>query len=175
MKLTIFSTAFLMCSMGFAAEVKYLGDITFNVNSNVRAVSFVGNVDQGGTKASANIEGQTLKDVKFSIAATAFKTGLEVRDEHLRDKVLVGEELTFVSKNSCEGLSEGKSCLLKGDLKIGKSTKEVEIELKGDEAYNQLVGEKIISLSEFDIPAPTYMGVKIKNDVVVTFKLSKGK
>lgn len=116
------------------------------------------------------------KTVSGSIAIQLekFKTGIETRDEHMKNKYLevakYPEAILTIKDVNVSDLKEGskKDLTIKAKLLLHGETKDVDV--KG--TIESLAGGKYkvhatanITLSEFKIDIPTYAGIKVADSV----------
>ena len=104
----------LLCSAfmvsAYAAQLK---DTTFLAKTNVGGVSISGKV---GT-LNGRLDG-------FLIPLKKLKTGVSLRDKHMRKKIFKNKPIFFKGGIQCQS-----ECLLKGTLSIANVEKEVSIGL----------------------------------------------
>lgn len=148
-----------------AAQIPYGGELSFSVRTNLAAISFEGQV---GQSPLASLEDQK---VRLSLSPENFQTGMGLRDDHLREQILKSTPLLFEAPFDCE--MTASSCTLKGELKIGDKTSAVEVPITLAEQGQRVQGEFNLSLKEMGLEAPSYMGVTVKDRVVVRFDLRR--
>lgn len=112
----------------------------------------------------------------FEFALSTLDSGIALRDEHMKNKYLqVGEhpkavltikELELAKEFSATKPEVGESDFL-GELTLHGVTKPVKGKFKVGESRNVTADFKV-TLSDFSIDIPTYMGITIANDVSVS-------
>lgn len=123
---------------------------------------------------SANIKGSMKlgKKTKFyseqlSVAPNTFKTGIELRDEHFHKLFRNLKIRKFIFKDVRMKENKGHGILI-----IGKKKKKLEFTLL-EEKPEYLLGELKINLKDFEINPPSFMGVRVKDEVTVHVKVVK--
>jgi polyisoprenoid-binding protein YceI len=88
-------------------------------------------------------------------------TGLKLRDEHMKNKYLEVEKYPHAILH----FGEGQSGQGQGEIEIRGIKKSIEghYELKGD----TLSAEFKLKLSDFNFPSMKYMGISVKDEVLV--------
>jgi polyisoprenoid-binding protein YceI len=125
-------------------------------------------------------DGQVLKVI---VPLANLKTGIDLRDRHLREKYLEVQKypdaVLEVPWASLQLPEDGKSTSGKGKGKMtlhGK-TKEVSFSYTVQRSGNtyQVTGNTPLNVKDFDITIPSYMGVTVKPDIetVVSFTATK--
>lgn len=165
---------------------KYANSLKFDLAKNPSKVEFfiIGKPSMlkiNGTGAKlygfASITENVL-NANVGVPLKNLTTGIELRDEHMKNKYLDVEKYPYailkilnadLGKNILSGPGEIKNLKTKGQLKIRGITKDVDIDLSL--SFN----EKSISIdattkfliTEFGIEIPSYMGIKIADEVIV--------
>ncbi len=104
----------------------------------------------------------------------AFETGIELRDKHTKEKYLEtgkfpNAELT-ISKTSLPASGKGKDIPFIGELTLHGVKKPVKgaLETSKDGQKIENIFEFKILINDFGIEPPSYMGIKIANEVTIT-------
>ena len=116
-------------------------------------------------------------NVRFAVPLGTLKTGIALRDTHMRDKYLeVGKYPEAVLVVPRSGLSfpdaDGKQTVGKvaGTMTIHGQTKPVNVSYKakrvGGNAYD-VSGDAEINIKEYGIDAPSYGGLVVKPDIKI--------
>jgi len=135
--------------------------ISFVAHTNVPGVSVEGHVEEIKTSAGPVIE----------FDAFNLKTGMDKRDEHLREKVFAAKkpgeavirfEATSVPEG--DGVAEGKLT-----IKGVEKTNSFPVKRSG----RGVSGKAQIELAVFSLPRPSFMGVQVSEKVDVTFSFSE--
>lgn len=117
-------------------------------------------------QGSAKVTGDEVKASNVKIPLNTLKTGIELRDKHMKEKYLetgTHPEAELVEATGKDGKGRGK-------LKI----RGIEKEVSG--TYKIIGGKEVeaefpIKLSDYGITGIKYMGVGVKDDVKVTVTL----
>lgn len=162
MKALLVCLAFLLLA---SQEFKESGSVRFEAVGNPGFLSISG---EGG-KLSGNLVEKSGKITggEFSVALAPFKTGISLRDEHLRVKYLEVKKYSHakLKLKSVTQLPDGQY-FWQGDLTIKDTTKPVE-------GYASSFGKEIktsfkISLDDFkSIGVPSYLGVTVAKEVEI--------
>lgn len=141
--------------------------------------------ENGKLRGIIQIQNSQVKG-KFEVETSTFTTGLGVRDNHLKDKVLKPKEhpkatLVLDPVTLPADWQPGKNLetKFKGNLTIVGQTKPVEgtVKISGPSMAAEVSFD--LKLTEFGIEPPSYMGLKVMNEVSVTASIpsfdSKGK
>lgn len=145
--------------------VTYSGSINFQVKTNVRAIQFSGDIDQSQI-ATAD---KDLKNIQIKLDSQSFKTGIELRDEHLQEQILGNSPLEFTAEVKC--LEE--NCFAEGIIKINGVETLQRIPIKHKEDFQSINAEFPLSLEELKITTPSYLGVKVQDQVLVNLRLER--
>ncbi len=148
-----------------ATGVTYSGAIDFQVKTNVRAIKFDGEIQQSQI-ATADKE---LKNIQIKLDSQSFKTGVELRDEHLREQILGNSPLEFTAELKC--IEE--NCFAEGIIKINgiETVQKIPVQHKKD--FQSITAEFPLSLEELKITTPSYLGVKVQDQVLVKLRLER--
>jgi hypothetical protein len=150
-----------------ATQIPMVGDFKFAITTNTRAVRFSGDVKASKGSVQRIDQEQNHYEVHLSLDPNWFKTGINLRDEHLRDKILMNRPLVFVGSAHCPTLE----CKAQGQLVLGDHQGEIEIALKWSENRENLKGEAQLSLKGLGLEAPSYLGVTVQDLIPVEFQL----
>jgi polyisoprenoid-binding protein YceI len=136
-----------------------------------------------GAQASgaATLDGQTLAG-RFEVKLDAFKTGIDLRDEHMKTKYLkVGEfpTATLTLAPTTLPSATGKvEVPFNGTLTIKGTEKPVSGTLEAALSPTEATGtaKMTIKLTDYPIDVPTYLGVTVAEsvDVEVAFVAAAG-
>jgi len=135
-------------------------------------------VGPGGLGIEGKGSDVSLREQGDAIVATvglgSLATGIELRDKHMREKYLETAKypvLVFtIDKSKVKSPFEGD---IDGNLKLHGVTQSVRLHYKatGTEKHASVVGSTKLNMKDFNIAVPSYLGVSVKPDVTVTFKL----
>jgi polyisoprenoid-binding protein YceI len=128
--------------------------------------------------------GLKLERIEAWVAAGTLKTGMSLRDEHMRKRIFTtaaGElpDLRFESGDvDCPGVAAGReaTCAITGTMAIRGAAHAFSIPLKvrqdGTGAAFRAVGDGVLKLSDYGIEQPSQLGVKTANEVNIHLDLS---
>lgn len=105
---------------------------------------------------------------EFTVELSQFKTGIELRDEHMKEKYLkVGTHPTAVIRFSDIELKSGAGkTVVPAELELHGTKKPVSLEAKLDGLAVEATFK--IKLTDFGIAIPSYAGVTVAEDVSIT-------
>jgi len=149
-----------------------LESLEFTVPVSVSALTIHGKVENQDFQIEKNEKG--IQSIQISIPADHFKTGIELRDRHMRDKIFTDSQgtvhpIAFKSKNIV--CSSTDSCKASGSLSIRGITRPYNLSFTYKD--NQAVIQGSVLLSDFEISPPGYLGVNVKNEIVFQGKISE--
>jgi hypothetical protein len=125
-------------------------------------VEFSGHVGNQ-TKLSAEIIGNKITMLKLLIPANDLTTEIDMRDNHMREKILKEKPIVFNSSKGCE--LKNNKCKVLGELQIAEHKKQVEIEITKEN--NKLAFSYDLLLSKHGITAPKFMGVEVQDKISI--------
>lgn len=127
----------------------------------------------GGSLVAAESEGK----IRLGLAANSLKTGIDLRDTHLRkyleaDKyptITIAVPRSGVNKPAEGAVTEGR---VQGDVTMHGVTKAVPIQYKAARAGNTYLVQGLMSVDirDFKIEVPCYLGVCVDPNVKVKVK-----
>jgi len=126
--------------------------------------------------------GVTLERLVAQVPARTFATGMAVRDEHLRRLVFTAAngdapDLRFeADKADCASRqgSQEFTCAVAGNLTIRGIARPFQINLKVKQVGSvsfKAAGEGVVKLSDYEIPQPSQLGVKVADEVKLRLDL----
>lgn len=110
-----------------------------------------------------------------SVGLGSLQTGIALRDRHMKEKYLETAKypraVFTVAKSKLKIPGEGDA---DGSLQLHGVTKPVRIHFKatGNDKTATVTGSSRINMKEFKIEVPSYLGVTVKPDVTVSFKVA---
>jgi polyisoprenoid-binding protein YceI len=142
-----------------------------------RSVSFKA-VGPGGLAIDGNGNDVSLKEQGDQFVATiglnSLKTGIDLRDRHMKEKYLetpkYPQAVFTVDKSKVTVPGEGDA---EGKLQLHGVTKAVKVHYKvaGSDKAATVSGSARINIKDFKVEVPSYLGVTVKPDVTISFKL----
>jgi polyisoprenoid-binding protein YceI len=156
------------------------GKITFTVGSNVPLLKVSGTSSAITGQGEGTVNGATVmvRNLRFEVDPTTFKTGMKIRDQHLYEKVFTASngsvpkivlqaEQFQAALNAQTSKWEGE---LNGQLTLRGVTKPVRFtataEKKGDTAIINARGT--VKTSDFGVKVISYAGAQVHDEVSVT-------
>jgi polyisoprenoid-binding protein YceI len=177
---------FVFGSVAYAQEPSDLrvlgGTVKFDVPTNLPVLSVHGQSNEMTATLRLRDNGThvELENVNARIDPKTFKTGMSLRDEHLRKKVFSLEngtmpELQFVGdKITCPALSVSRNatCPVSGQLTLRGVAKPFSINLVVSNAGKgyRISAAGVVKLSTFGIEPPCQLGVCVTDEVKLTFE-----
>lgn len=163
---------FFIQSFSLSAIAK-LAEIKFTATTDGPGISVEGEVKKPNIDVSFN----EIEKGKVSMNIKDLTTGMERRDKHLYEKVfnITSDSLEKIElqikKINCLQKELFGNCKVDGLLKIKNIEKPILFESKIDSQKKLVEGKAFVSLKEFNLNAPSFMGIQVMNDVEVTFKV----
>tara|TARA_B100001971_G_scaffold111191_1_gene102071 strand:- start:11659 stop:12216 length:558 start_codon:yes stop_codon:yes gene_type:complete len=163
-----------------ASQVKVPSDVTF---SAVGRPSFLKINGKSKELTQDLMLEENLLSGSFSFQLASLKTGIELRDEHMKDNYLqVKKYPSAILKINNLDISQEKTHKLRGSLTLHGVEREIELELDLERNNNSIAlnGEFEVNLDDFKIDIPSFQGITVAKTVKVkvetkvdTEKLSK--
>jgi polyisoprenoid-binding protein YceI len=160
------------------------GSVSFEVTTNVFATIVRGESSAlvGGTQLRDGASGLRLEQLEAVVPVTSLRTGIKLRDEHMRKYIFQTEdgELPDVrfsaEKAECTQAVGGGAyiCPASGILTIRGTARPFAIELKvtrSGEGF-RVSGDGKLTLSTYGIERPSQFGVKTDDEVRIHLELS---
>ena len=151
------------------------GTAAFDAATNISAIGIHGKSAAlaGHATVRDGRGGFTIQQLEAIVPVKTLNTGMGMRDEHMRKRVFTTADgklpdLHFTSRTStCSGSDKQKTCVVKGDLAMRGTAKPFTITLKvtRESASYRAIGDGIVKLSTYGIPAPSQLGVTVVDDV----------
>jgi polyisoprenoid-binding protein YceI len=160
------------------------GIVSFEVGTNVPAVRVHGKSDSvvGRARLGSGPEGFVLEQIEASVPVRSLKTGLALRDEHMRKYVFTTTDgqvpdVRFSGERAeCLKTVSGQrtTCTVNGALVIRDTAKPFTIILTISEEKGNLraSGDGIVKLSTYGIDQPSQLGVRTTDEVRLKLELS---
>ena len=180
--------AALACELSSDARVE--GDAVFAVDPRASQIRF--DADAGWhtfTRAAGKFSGKVRVATAFPAAgaeaclegdAASITTGIEMRDERMRERHLHTDRFptirfTLTGLEHLASLGDGRyGGTLRGTLTLHGVTSPLATpaEARLDENQLSIQGQVPLRLSTFGIPAPSFLFVTMKDEVLVRFRLT---
>lgn len=152
------------------------GTATFDASTNLPAIRIHGKSEalQGRARIRKNADGLVIERLEAVLPVWTLKTGLALRDEHMRKYVFTTPDgkvpdMRFVAEGGvCSGAGGGaQTCKVSGDLFIRDMPRPFSIVLKVSDNGTLLraAGDGVVRLSTYAISPPSQLGVKTLDDV----------
>lgn len=134
--------------------------INFIASTNIPGMEIRGQVDD---KIIQNIEmdESSIKKLSIELKTKQLTTGLELRDNHLRE-FLKNSKIVFSNKSICT--FKKSICDMSGSLTV--AGKKETIQVKVIKTKKQLRSQIKLKLSQFELERPSFAGVSV-NDVIL--------
>jgi hypothetical protein len=178
MKVLLASFVLLFLKAAHTKEINYSGEVSFKAETNMPGVSVEGISHSFKTlKADFSENEQVLNKVEAELDAETLKTGIEMRDQHMFEKVflvLSAKEKPVLlklkmEKPTCE--KKGATIVCSGDAQftLGKKNITRKMELKFDNKLNTEVNFNL-SLKELALEIPGYLGIELEDSIALKMK-----
>lgn len=143
-----------------------LDSLEFTAPTNIKAVTVHGKSTE--MKGTAAFDKGALSKVDATVTIDSLKTGMEMRDHHMREKIFKKADGSFpdLHFSSSSVTCSGASCTVKGPLSIRGVAKD------GTFVCN-VVGKTsadctaTVKLSDYGIERPTQLGVTVTDEVAI--------
>jgi hypothetical protein len=109
------------------------------------------------------------KKKSFQVNPSLFSTDLELRDKHMRESIFSDAQkkiipiLFYVENTNCN--NDLENCIIQGKISLNNQEKNIQLNLKGKKKISTGFP---IKLSEFKITPPSFMGVTVQDEVVIS-------
>ena len=176
MKRIGFLAAFLLVASSVQADLKLDGDTTAEATARGPAgLSII-------AKSSNVSVDDTGPDISFTIPIDSFKTGISLRDEHMR-KAVESDKFSDVklvihdADIKLPGIDDTNSVDTYGDLTFHGVTKRIPVHYESVGDCESHIGAKVkfwIDVRDFSVVPPSYLGISVKPrvDVVAQVRLT---
>jgi polyisoprenoid-binding protein YceI len=158
------------------------GTVTFEVATNIPALRVHGKSDaiRAHVRAEVGSEGLAISEVDATVPVGSLKTGLALRDDHMRKLVFTDDrgrtpDLRFVGERfACRpGAGRRTTCSVEGALEVRGVIKPFAIALvvTEDRGAFRVSGNGVLRLSDYGIDRPSQLGVSTANEITLTLDL----
>jgi polyisoprenoid-binding protein YceI len=179
MRISAISVAVLLIVLPItvgAADWTTTAGSTVEFTARITGGSFLAKSQKVSATATSD-DGQTLTRVSVLVDAGSFETGIDLRDEHLRDKYLEAStfrEIRFVADGQSLAVKPGSPFSLRGTLTVKGVSKPVQVEGRFESAsVSEVVASTRfkVDVTEFGIRRPSFAVVKMDPVVDVAVRL----
>jgi polyisoprenoid-binding protein YceI len=167
----------LRADPGYSAKS---GKISFTVGSSVPFLKVSGSSSdlKGGGAATAEGHNVIVRNLEFEVDPKTFKTGIELRDQHLYERVFAASDGSIpriiLKADRFEAAPNGKASAWEGSLTAQLTMRGVtkpvsfhaSVEKKGNAAV--VTAEGTIKTSSFGVKEIAYSGAIVHDEVTVT-------
>jgi polyisoprenoid-binding protein YceI len=158
---------------------------TLNLLAATSTIKFTANTNGPGISVEGEAKNTLLKfdfnklettNVVFDVMD--LNTGMDRRDKHLHEKVFnttapgLSKIEYNITKINCPATGTEVECDCVGNLKIKEINNEIKFKAKLNRPAQTVEGKTLISLNQYKLTAPTFMGITVEDNVEVTFKVS---
>jgi polyisoprenoid-binding protein YceI len=160
------------------------GTVSFDVGTNIPAIRVHGKSNALTARAqfASGPDGMVLGQITASVPPQSFKTGLALRDEHMRKYIFTtadGEtpDVRFAGERaecSKTGSKQQTTCTVNGTLVIRDTPRPFTIVLivNDENGGFRASGDGIVKLSEYGIDQPSQLGVRTADEVRLKLELN---
>lgn len=148
----------------FASVHAATAKIDFVARTNMPGVAVEGAAEDVKVQYQKSAPQETVVELDVF----ALKTGMGKRDQHLREKVFAAKTPGSLIRFQLTELTGEEA---RGKLKIKDVERDISFPVERTAGGFQ--GKMEISLSEFQLPRPSFMGVKVEEKVAITFRLEE--
>jgi polyisoprenoid-binding protein YceI len=154
-----------------------LGTLEFDASANVRTFDFKG-VAQS-LDGNLVFDGSTIRELRVRVPVESLRTGMTLRDNHMRKQIFETKDgklppvLLTAAGIACKTVAWDSVCPVRGNLEIQGIKKPFIAEVRliqTPEGY-EAKGSGLIKLSDYGIPQPEELGIKVANEVHLNFDL----
>jgi polyisoprenoid-binding protein YceI len=174
---SFFLVATLVSASLARAESIHLGKIQFVANTNVKMFKFTGEAKDMTSKVVR--AGGGLQSFEFTIPVAQIRTGMEVRDKHMYERIFTAADgklpdLTYQSsKVDCKALEGGvQTCAITGKLTFRGETKEFPITAIVKNG-SEVSGKASVDVLQFGVKPEVlkYAKIVVENQVALDFEV----
>ena len=173
-RLAIILTGMFLSSVA-VADISLDNTVPCDVEASVRGPAGL-NITVKSSSAAVDDSGDTLV---VTIPSSAFKTGISLRDDHMRKAIeadrYVDVKLTLQdSMLKRPGIDDAISADVAGDLTFHGVTKKIPVHyeaVRDCEGHIGVSAKFYINMRDFGVEPPSYFGVAVKPNLSVTAKM----
>ena len=148
--------------------------IKFVASTNGPGISVEGEAKNTNLKIDFN----KLENTSVIVDVMDLSTGMEKRDKHLHEKVFntttagVAKIEYTLTKINCPKDGNEVECDCIGNLKIKDVQNEIKFKAKLNRSNQMVEGKTLVSLNQFKLNSPSFMGISVEDNVEVEFRAS---
>ena len=154
-----------------ARKILRLGTVEFEAPANIKAFNIKGKatVLEGFAEFSAG----KINKLEARIPIEQLTTAMSLRDKHMRERIFQTKDgklpplVLSAAGIRCVPRPPAQTCAVKGELEIQgiKKPFAMEVALSDDGGKKRAIGQGVVKLSDYGIPQPEQLGVKVANEV----------
>ncbi len=170
LSLSIFALSHNSYAVSFQGNIETL---RFEAKTNIPAVKVIGEVPK--TTISLNVDGTELKNAETKIPVDDLKTGMAIRDRHMKERIFQTPDgkfpdIKFVLSGPVK-FTAGTETLVKGLLTIRGTEAEFlsKCVFQGEGLTFAAFCKGEVELSKHQIAPPSHLGVKVQPKVTLAF------
>jgi polyisoprenoid-binding protein YceI len=160
---------FLFLPTSFAAQIQPKGDVEFTAKGFPTFITIQGK--GGNLTGSMEVEGNLVKKANFIVPLKDFKTGMDLRDEHMHEKYLESKKYPQAKLSLPDFKLEGEG-KVKGTLNLHNKTHPIQVDYKTIEKNPLVVEAKFkLLLEDYGIDIPSFQGITVAKEIQVKVNL----
>jgi hypothetical protein len=174
----ILGLTFLSATVLHSKETQYNGEVIFKAETNMPGISVEGASKTFRVlKADFSDDNLSLKKIEAEIDSETLKTGIDMRDQHMYEKVfkvLSSNEKPAIlkmtmDKSSCAKKGETLDCTGEASFSFGKKSFSRKLDLKFDGKQNTEIAFNV-GLKELALEIPGYLGIELEDSIALKMK-----
>jgi polyisoprenoid-binding protein YceI len=158
-----------------SAAILSVKKVAFVAETNVKMFKFKGEAQD--LKGSVESAGTTLSSLQLRIPVDTLKTGMGIRDLHMKERVFTAKDGTIpdvvyvAERSDCKTVGSEQECAIQGKLTIRGEQKSYPLTVTVKGAKN-VQGHAQINVLDFGVDPKQllYSGIKVDPSVAVDFE-----
>jgi polyisoprenoid-binding protein YceI len=166
---------FLLLSLVSFSAMASSSNLKFKAKTNSPGIFVKGALQN----SNINVDFNSLESTKFGFDVMDLSTGIKNRDKHLHEKVFhtlvpgIARIEFAISKLNCPKSSSNEvECECIGNLKIKDVSNEIKFNALINKSSQVIDGKTLISLNQFKLNVPSFMGINVLDNVEVSFNVN---